>query len=531
MSLNVIVKAVADQLPPFNDKLLVGYSRDQVNKGPSYLEEVFKQAVLVLNDSRKKYPDALEVEYVGRRVRTPVEHVRYVFTQSLTKDRANINRDEIQLIEYTFSVNGTLFNIPIYLPYWVDDSMIVNGTIHNTQFVLCHKLVRIGDGVLIKVMRSPLHFFRSLRTTVVATNGEEHHAAIITTKAHFRTNSTDEHRGSKTLPPLLLYILAQYGFEETMRKFGFEEQISISQFQDTEDPVYSYYEIKPDIFVKVNTEAMNDIYFERVVGSLIYILNLSVGFIRDFDQLFTPNLDGSIFCIALGKILYGFDVSDTLAASHGASHIYSLRTYMDAKSKEDLEIMYHKRMDNIFDLFMFVFYNIDSWLANYSYNDLFERRIAGVDKLYETIVNKIFRNVYNIMDKKKLDQRKVYQALQSKLTMAMTSKLYQIEGISTANDAYNNDMFFTRLDKVWQDKTSKGKSSSNSNNLIRSKDHQFHPSMIAIESCASISTTRPGIAGKLNPYVQIDRTGAFDKDAMPWYDDFEKELSKYIVQA
>src|SRR5574344_1549124 len=161
---------------------------------------------------------------------------------------------------------------------------VVNGTIHNTQFVLCHKLVRIGDGVLIKVMRSPLHFFRSLRTTVVATNGEEHHVAIITTKAHFRTNSTAEHRGSKTLPPLLLYILAQYGFEETMRKFGFEEQISISQFQDTEDPVYSYYEIKPDIFVKVNTEAMNDIYFERVVGSLIYILNLSVGFIRSEER-------------------------------------------------------------------------------------------------------------------------------------------------------------------------------------------------------------------------------------------------------
>jgi hypothetical protein len=101
--------------------------------------------------------------------------------------------------------------------------------------------------------------------------------------------------------------------------------------------------------------------------------------------------------------------------------------------------------------------------------------------------------------------------------------IYQAECADNPKQYNDNQLFTTLVDKLRQSKPSdkKKQSKQHKKNKIESPEHRFHPSFVAIESMLSIPKSNPGVAGDINPFVQITPDGNFDKEATYWYAEIE----------
>lgn len=535
MSLREVIDSIDSQLPQFNDELLLEYNKKQINKCIDYVDSVFRHAVEYINDAlldaretmgmhaiSGAYVDLVTVEYGGYRILTPVEQVKYEINKGLSKDRVSVDRDEKVLVEYSFRINGELYTTPVYLPYWVNNGLIMNGKVYAVKHVLCDKIVRTAasEGVILRVMRSPLHFWRNEEITLKDVNGREVRVNYITVKAHYANNTSKAFKRT----PLLLYMLAEYGLNGAMAQLDYGGRITVSQTADSEDETYTYFQIMPDIYVKCETESFADISFRRTVASLVHILNIAANDIQSFDHLY----DTDLYIATMGKIIYGDQYTYIQACGHGKSHMSSLKTYVDSKTREEFKRDYNVDIKDIFDLFRFAFFNIDNWLTDYSPNDLFEKKLGSIDKLLRNcITTTLFNRIYRTVRGKELKAKDIADAL--RIPAMKVNGIYQDESIATGNEAYNDDMFFNQLcHKLRQSKKANGMPTGNDTNTINHKEHQFSPTFVAIESILSISTSNPGVAGDINPFAQIDENGFFDMTKMPWYDQI-KGLSSLLV--
>jgi hypothetical protein len=175
-----------------------------------------------------------------------------------------------------------------------------------------------------------------------------------------------------------------------------------------------------------------------------------------------------------------------------------------------------------------VFFNIDTWLLNYSPNDLFEKRIGGADLVLINVVKVIFTRFYDVMKKNKVITLKNIRTM-LRLDPACITNVWDRPNLQQNSSHYNDNMLLSIMIKKSRQSSSQDDRSKKSTNLITAKEHQFHPSFVAIESILAISTSSPGTSGDINPYAVIDKMGYFRKDKMPWYKEIAP-LTKYLVQ-
>ena len=545
MSLKEVIDDIDRKLPQFNDKLLLDYNKNLINGCRDYVDKVFAHAVEYINDtiedarqnsSINSYGMSIDtfveqpttvVTYKGSKVLGPVEQVKYETNKGLGKEKISIERDERMLVECAFEINGEPYTTELYLPYWINNGLIMNGKIYAVKHVLCDKIVRLatGDGIIMRVMRSPLHFWRNEEIVLKDIHGKETSVKYITCKAHYKTNTKKKYQRT----PLVLYILATYGLTEGINKFVPSGCVTVCQTADMDDEDHLYFQAIPGIYVKCETDAFASTVCKRVVASLIYIFRIAAKDITGYgDKKFDSLSNKDLYIALIGRIIYGEKYSLPQAYGHGESHLRSLNTYIDAASSAEFKRDYNITIRNIFELFIFVFFNIDTYLAGYSPNDLFEKKLGNVDKLLrDCITSNLFNKIYRVSRGKELKPKNIADALRIKPTSI--NDIYKDESIATGTEAYNDDMLFNQLcHKLLQSRSAKGSKKGGDSNTINHKEHQFSPSFVAIESILSISTSNPGVAGDINPFAQIDEDGCFDESKMPWYDQI-KGLSNLLV--
>ena len=103
MSWDKVIAAVADRLPDFNDELLIGYKKRNIDNCKNYLEEVIIAVVDFINKSVHN----LHVDYVGYEVKSPIEQLRYASLQNNTKGKYDISVDGVRLVDYKLNVTYT----------------------------------------------------------------------------------------------------------------------------------------------------------------------------------------------------------------------------------------------------------------------------------------------------------------------------------------------------------------------------------------------------------------------------------------
>lgn len=511
MGWNDVVAGVREQLPQFNDYLLMGFRKEQVDSSPEFMDKVFKESVRTIQTRA-------QLNYLGYRVVRPEEQVEYLLGSPTSKDKINIQRSELQLCEYLFEFEGEQLKVYLFLPYLCRNLIVINDTEYNVLNLIIDKLiVRTTDGVIVKVMKQPINFWRNKHFSFKSVNGDEYRDVLVTTKAFGGRKKTSIDI------TIVLYLMAEYGFEQAMRKLSVQN-VSFTDAVSQDDEEYSYFEVKENIYLKTLTDDMESVSHRRVVAAILYSLKYFTDDIyaaEDVYQCFT-------YRMILGKCLHGRNYNRLLAEGHCESHLESLRTYLDEITKNRLYSERRIECKNIFDLFVYVFYNIDDWLVSYRPNDLFEKRLGGVDTLLSHMVEMVNNQFYNIMSKnKQLKRQQISKAM--RFNVMGISNIYDSPGVRSKPSAYNDNELFSVLIKKERPLTSANANKAKPGNTITSKEHQFSPSMLAIESVWSISSSNPGISGDINPFAVIDENGRFLKDKMPWYKEIES-IQKYLVQ-
>lgn len=512
MSWDEAIGSVKDQLPRFNDYLLKDYREEQVNRFDEFIHTVFQEAIQLFNG---------DLKYHGYRVLSPEKRIAYNIENGLIKGRVNIQKSELKLLEFMFEYENQMIPVYLYLPYLHNHALVINDTKFYIKLAIIDKMIfRVTDGVIVKVMRSPLQFWRTEQITYTDTEGNVYYDAVITVKAHYRKEKAST-KVSKT--PVVLYILSIYDFDRTTKEFGLPPgSISFTNQVVENDKIYTYFKCNENIFLKVEKEVvMHDISFRRFVASILYILKMVKRYtIADlYNQTF--------YKMILGKNLYGMNTKEALAAGHAESHLDSLKSYLDRYTKKELEMM-RIYCDDVFALFIAVFFNIDNWLINYSPNDLFDKRIGGADLILMGMVKSIFTRFYDTLKKNKVITIKNIRSMLKMDPMRITG-IWKVPSLQPNNALYNDNVLIgILLKKIRQSSTQENASKKNTN-LLTATDHQFHPSFAAIEALLAIPSSSPGIAGEINPYAVIDKMGYFNKKKMPWYKEIEG-LSEYLVK-
>ncbi len=522
MSWDMAIQAVGTQIPGFNDFLIgrpengYGYRGQQINDAPKIMDSVYKEAVKLFDG---------HLIYHGYRVLSPEERIENLVRGTLTKGKFDIQQSELQLVEFNFEFQGEHIHVPIHLPYLYEGGIVINDTRYTMMIAILEKIIhRVSDGIVIKVIRAPLQFWRTEQLVYTDSTGETFTDAIITVNAYHKANTGK--RKHKTA--LLLYFLATRPLSQLLVEFGLDhDAISFVESVKEHDKEYRYFQCGNNkVYLKVENNLMNDIVHRRIVASILYLL-------RGAKTYTLANLTNEAFyCMLLGKCTSGPNTPEALAHNHAQTHLHSLSTVLDAMTQADLaRINIHCK--DVFDLFAVVFFGIDNWLLNYSPNDLFGKRVGGFELVMEHMIHLTFKRCYDALKRNKIVASKntgnAMKSVRNMLrvpNMAITN-IYGCQSIQGNAESYgDNDLISSRGRRIRQ--TSSQNSARGGRELIMDKSHRFHVSFAAVESLLSISSSSPGVSGSINPFCEIDEAGFICTDRMPQVDDLY-ELQKHLI--
>lgn len=509
MSWDSVIGAVTEQMPPFNDYLLRGYRDSQVAAFADYIDNVFKDAVKLFGGVLK---------YHGHTSLNPQHRLESIASGNTSKGTINVQQSELTLERYLFEFERKEIAVNLYLPYIFHDALVINDTRNYVALAINDRVIsRISDGVVIKVMRSPLHFWRTEQVTCTTQSGLTLFEPLLTVKAFQRKEN------GRVRTPLLLYLLSEYGFEETCNIFSIDQtELGFTDHVGVDDG-YDYLKCKDGVWLRVHPRLLEDTDIRRVVVSLWYIVK-SIRRRCSISELYSVYF----YRIRLGKLLYpNKELSEALANSHAESHLSSLRTSLDRYTKSALALMNIFCAD-IFDLFITAFTHIDEWLTNYRPNDLFSKRISGVELVLNDVTAAIFNRFYS---SQRINKRLAFKDINSMLRLdsMMISKITNKRIMVNATQIYNDNMLTNVL--ITKDRDSRTgnnrRRGSQQGSIINAREHRFDPSFLVVESALSISNSKAGKAGDINPYAVIDEHGCFVKEKMPWFKEVES-LSRYL---
>lgn len=543
-----IIDAASDALPKFNSYLLKDYRKEQIDRFPAFMAMTFKEAIRLFDG---------EIKFRGYRILSPEERLKLTLhNQKYNQSTVDITQTEHMLVEYQFEYQKSIYTSQIYLPYTTDNAIIINGSKYYVQFALTDSVfyhITKENGIGIKVLRAHLRFWRNLYHPFTSLRGQRYVDQLIVIKAHmknYKYNSED------IRCVLILYPLSKFGWDNTLARYGIKpEQLQLVPYADKDNPDYEYFEIRksskdnPGLYMKVSTDIISpnpDLSIKNqmsVVASINYVLQY---FIKWPNTLYQDNLElirllmydsskdirnttQTPWRVILGKTLYGIDYSSEIqACSHANQHLDSLDSYLDAYTKSKLEEI-GVYCTNIYELIDYVFLNMDSYIVSYSPSNLYEKRVNVLDLIAGNMVRSVFHRMYNKTNNKKggktlVDSKDVESLF--RLGMKAINQIHKCNQVIAGNPAVYNDNYLLTVGgrKVRathsassggtkaSDGRAQGKVSSNQKaNLINSPSHRWHPSWAYVESMLTVSHQNPGVAGSINPFLSIDKTGKIIK--------------------
>jgi hypothetical protein len=542
-----ILGMVRNQLPQFNRKLLLEFRESQIQNSAKFIDTVYREAIKLLDG---------QVIYRGYQALTPEERVMFRLNGAKNKAKTvDILSTDLDIVRYDFEFENQIYHSYMHLPFLKDFAITISNSKYYIQMVITDTLFfHIQDGIGIKVLRGPINFWRKLKHIYKSMSGKIFSDDIITTKVHMR-NTKSTKKDLKTT--LLLYILINRGFLNTLDLFGIpRDWVTFVSTYDEKDTEHEYFRIRgictietmniiptaqelldsqnEGFFLKVNQRIFEEgtQIQKRVISSLLYNFQYfekcnSSMFENNqelIDSLYTSDV---IYKVILGKTIYGMDLDkESQAHNHAEQHWSSLDdSYLDKLTQSKLE-QAGIHCENIHDLFVYVFMNIDTRIVNHSPMNLYGKRFSVNDILLSGIVHAIFKRVYEqTKHKRPLTPKELAGILRA--GSKEITKIYKHSTLVRSSPSiYNDNALLTILGKK---NRATGSGSGNSNNTMlpakkaRSSkrrniadqvEYWADPSMYAVESTNSNPSQNPGIGGTINPFAELDLvTGVILKPA------------------
>lgn len=507
--LSMLVKAVADQLPKYNDYLLRGFQKKELAQAPQFVGTILEEAVKLLGP---------QIQYKDYKILSPEERLDIETARGY-----NIAPSELILVEYRFEFNKTIYKTRFYLPYDFNGYIVIRGTKLSLQKHIAEQIFsRTSEGITVKVIRAPLIFRRGRRHLMISeTSDFTKYEFVITTTLYQKRVSG---RKNSVLPTVLHYMLCKFGLVHTLERFGLTQaDLHFTNTVSEDTDKYEYFAAKktlkkkkPELYMKIRKELLDDPICSKLAAGLLYILAASNR--HSLEDLYERT--GAIFRILLGYIIRGGN--EAQAKNQVDAHLASVDLYLDPITRDRLR-NHGITVSNIYDLLQYIFVEIDRIIVNSTQSNLYNKRIDVTDSiLVATIGNAIHRKFWEISRQNKgLDENTVKAAL--RFNPMLIDKLIMEKVVKSNPPLYgDNWLLAAGIRKLRQS----GKKSSGGEGMVaNAPEHRVHPSHFVVESALAFSKQNPGIAGSINPYVPISPDGVI---IVPDYAQDIDNLSPYL---
>ena len=508
-----IVRAVKQQLTPFNDDLLINLRKKEVDGLIDYVAERYRECAVVADPN---------LELLGYEIMSPISRLNYELGEGMKKNHVNIRADECVLVSYNFKYADKLFSVPLYIPYIYENStVVVNGTNYECLLSMTEKLFSVrtsSNGITIKVIRSPISFWRNtLHAFSDVVTGENFVGNIISCKLYYKKVQ----KTKKVKPTIVHYLLCKFELSEVLKMFNIDPNAAsfVENVQPDDDRYYfktkNITTSKDQIFLRVDKTLMNtNRILHDIVSSIIYLMS-GYRFVQ-FNELITDSK--TIFMILLGKLIYNNNYDRVHCYSYMAKHIESLDSYLDNYTKtifKDNGIV----IKDIYALLHFVAENISRIIVSCPNNNMYNKRIEAINNvIIDNLVSTLYYRIYKYEKKSDLDH--MTKAAIGALRVApryILKNLGSSDSVRFNPSIYSDNWLLTIGNKIVKRLTaatkgaSKRDSNKNHGSGINAPVNKFHPSMMVVESPIGFSSS-PGLNCIANPYALIDSGGGFIRD-------------------
>lgn len=401
----LLLKTLEQNTRPFNDTCVAGIAKPVFENIPHYLDKVFREAILSLNENVK-------LTYEGFQPVSPEEEL---LEDSYLKARGkdpDLAKNDVVLYKFIFKYEGSIINKYIYLPFASRGNiMTVSGTPYVVSPVLTDLVISVESSKLfIRLFKDKINVNAELRNIVINEwKGENAFKPLRMIYVRMLSNNKDIiKKHMKT--PLILYLLAKYGIKNTLKKYTkLEYGKDFKLIYDPEDnigvkdnfgvnlddyTVYSSTGSKPkgydlsNVYQKQKVKILlrNKItespFIDNLLSGITYALDLTNGVTESdlVECIDNSNLTDEIFCWRdlLGKTVYRSKLSVEKITGDVNNHMEQLETYLDSINREKLSSMV--KVKDFWDLIAFVINVYAEFVAN--------------SKRYDANVNNFYIDLY-----------------------------------------------------------------------------------------------------------------------------------------
>ena len=485
-------RAVKADIPPFNDYMLKEFRVEQMAQCVERMDMIIREAMKLFNGA---------IEFLGSRVLSPEERLNYILQHKISYRRYNVQRSETILVEYLFKFEGEIYKSHMYLPYLYNGSVVINDTKYYVFLNIIERIIyRSRNSMTIKVLRSPLPFYRTMQLSYTSMCGKTFYDNLITTAIHRRPETVKKKSRSKLQTTTMVYLLARFGLAETMTRFGLtSDDVATTDTEPSNVSEDRYvFRCNCGVFLIVKKDCMADVTIRRVVASIYYLLTAFKFFTH--ADLYAP--DHVAYRIMLGKCCFGAECNPARACSQADAHLSSIESYLDPYTRSELATQ-GIVCNDLYDLLYQISLHMDEWLTNHSPNDLYEKKLGVIELILHAMTIDIFHRCYDTMKRKILSPKDVRALL--KLRASRINSIYTCPLVRSPNGVHDNELLTVMGKKnryPANSETTKHKGGSGSN-PISAPEHRFHPSFPGVESALTIPTSSPGVSGSINPYAEI----------------------------
>jgi hypothetical protein len=153
-----------------------------------------------------------------------------------------------------------------------------------------------------------------------------------------------------------------------------------------------------------------------------------------------------------------------------------------------------------------VFLNLDEWLFYKTVTNLYEKKIGVQELLYQEQVKYIFIRFY---DKQNRNQNMIEKTLKSlfKMNTSIINKIYKCQMLNKAHSSYNDNWLLSIGAKRDRQPANQNTSKKTKASLLTNKEQFFDSSYAGVETLIAVPSSNPGVAGTINPFIEIDDYG------------------------
>jgi hypothetical protein len=510
MNFNDLVKAVSDECPDFNDYALRGFVKDNIDMSPKF-------PAMVLSEGFKLVGNSLEL--VGDpEILSPEDTVLHELTSGSSKSgkaKIPLTVTHMRLVRYNVKFGDKNIPVHLYMPYMYNDMLMIRDKYSMIRKVILEQTFsRVSekdkDGMSLSPIRVNIVFNRRITFKIHSyTTGGFYDHFIVTSRLFHGpiTNKVCE-------TTLVHYMLAKFGFLKTLAKFGLQrEDIDFTETVGQDTDQFEYFAAKqyndkteqgPGLFLRVNKILLGDDQTKKFVVNLLY--TLSHFKIQSIDNVYAEQ--GSIWKVMLGVILFP-DPAGPKAHSNAESHLNSVDSFIDPMTSKRLRT-FGVMINDIYDILVYVFGEIDSFMVNNQVQDLYNSRLDVANGLLvKSYGTRMTKQIYPLAKRSNISERDVKNALRINPMMFKHSSSGRPDEdkdyLAPPEIIGDNYLLSGGLSKI---------------RMGGRPEQRFHASMMVAESGNAFVGKTIGRTGYLNPYIPTDANGAIV------HPDYAEEIDK-----